>query len=155
MYANELETQMSTIQTELKQLDADDRDAMGGSDAYREQQMKKAVREFNAKPKRGISFLVESELCDEGSAEQIATWLFKEENLKKGAIGEYLGENIPLNLKVLEEFCKQHDFKGQAFDTSLRTFLASFKLPGEAQKIDRMMEAYAARYCACNPGYGI
>lgn len=33
-----------------------------------------------------------------------------------------------------------------------RQFLWSFRLPGEAQKIDRMMEAYAARYCQCNPG---
>lgn len=35
---------------------------------------------------------------------------------------------------------------------SLRQFLWSFRLPGEAQKIDRMMEAFAARYCLCNPG---
>lgn len=35
---------------------------------------------------------------------------------------------------------------------SLRQFLWSFRLPGEAQKIDRMMEAFATRYCDCNPG---
>uniref|UniRef100_A0A4X2KYR0 Cytohesin-2 n=1 Tax=Vombatus ursinus TaxID=29139 RepID=A0A4X2KYR0_VOMUR len=34
----------------------------------------------------------------------------------------------------------------------LRQFLWSFRLPGEAQKIDRMMEAFAQRYCLCNPG---
>ena len=34
---------------------------------------------------------------------------------------------------------------------SLRQFLWSFRLPGEAQKIDRMMEAFAKRYCDCNP----
>lgn len=33
-----------------------------------------------------------------------------------------------------------------------RQFLWSFRLPGEAQKIDRMMEAFASRYCQCNPG---
>lgn len=33
----------------------------------------------------------------------------------------------------------------------LRQFLWSFRLPGEAQKIDRMMEAFATRYCECNP----
>lgn len=33
-----------------------------------------------------------------------------------------------------------------------RQFLWSFRLPGEAQKIDRMMEAFAQRYCQCNPG---
>lgn len=35
---------------------------------------------------------------------------------------------------------------------SSRQFLWSFRLPGEAQKIDRMMEAFASRYCLCNPG---
>lgn len=35
---------------------------------------------------------------------------------------------------------------------SYRQFLWSFRLPGEAQKIDRMMEAFASRYCQCNPG---
>jgi cytohesin len=33
-----------------------------------------------------------------------------------------------------------------------RQFLWSFRLPGEAQKIDRMMEAFATRYCDCNAG---
>ena len=31
-------------------------------------------------------------------------------------------------------------------------FLWSFHLPGEAQKIDRIMELFASRYLACNPG---
>lgn len=35
---------------------------------------------------------------------------------------------------------------------ALRQFLWSFRLPGEAQKIDRMMEAFAQRYCQCNAG---
>jgi guanine nucleotide-exchange factor len=30
-------------------------------------------------------------------------------------------------------------------------FLGEFRLPGEAQKIDRLMEAFAAKYCADNP----
>lgn len=29
-------------------------------------------------------------------------------------------------------------------------FLSGFRLPGEAQKIDRLMEKFAARYCVCN-----
>lgn len=31
------------------------------------------------------------------------------------------------------------------FDNALRTFLGSFRLPGEAQCIDRLMEAFAGR----------
>ena len=31
-----------------------------------------------------------------------------------------------------------------------RTFLSGFRLPGEAQKIDRLMEKFAERYISCN-----
>lgn len=34
---------------------------------------------------------------------------------------------------------------------ALRRFVRKFKLPGEAQKIDRLMEAFSQRYCQCNP----
>jgi Sec7-like guanine-nucleotide exchange factor len=30
--------------------------------------------------------------------------------------------------------------------------LQGFRLPGEAQKIDRLMEKFAERYVSCNPG---
>jgi hypothetical protein len=42
-------------------------------------------------------------------------------------------------------------FAGQPLDAALRALLAGFRLPGEAQKIDRIMEKFAARYCADNP----
>ena len=32
-----------------------------------------------------------------------------------------------------------------------RTYLESFRLPGEAQKIDRLMEKFAERFVSCNP----
>ena len=32
----------------------------------------------------------------------------------------------------------------------IRAYLWSFRLPGEAQKIDRIMESFAARFCDCN-----
>ena len=38
------------------------------------------------------------------------------------------------------------------YTQNYRIFLASFHLPGEAQKIDRIMELFAERYLECNPG---
>lgn len=32
-----------------------------------------------------------------------------------------------------------------------RKFLSGFRLPGEAQKIDRLMEKFAERFVCCNP----
>eukprot|EP00965_Chrysotila_dentata_P072373 2391587-Pleurochrysis_carterae.AAC.3 len=47
------------------------------------------------------------------------------------------------------------DFGGLTFDAALRKFLSHFWLPGEAQKIDRMMEKFAERYCSQNNDSGI
>lgn len=44
------------------------------------------------------------------------------------------------------------DFTNSAFVDALRTFLQSFRLPGEAQKIDRYMLKFAERYTQGNPG---
>ena len=43
------------------------------------------------------------------------------------------------------------DFNGLDFVAALRILLASFRLPGESQKIDRIMEKFAGRYCETNP----
>ena len=34
---------------------------------------------------------------------------------------------------------------------AMRNFLSSFRLPGEAQKIDRIMERFAIHFCEQNP----
>lgn len=39
------------------------------------------------------------------------------------------------------------DFKGMRFDDAIRHYLSGFRLPGEAQKIDRMMEKFSERFC--------
>merc|ERR1711971_95522 len=43
------------------------------------------------------------------------------------------------------------DFAALGLDAALRTFLAFFRLPGEAQKISRMMEMFAQKFCQDNP----
>lgn len=46
------------------------------------------------------------------------------------------------------------DFSGLKFDDAIRMFLLDFRLPGEAQKIDRLMEKFAERYHVCNSQAG-
>lgn len=36
-------------------------------------------------------------------------------------------------------------------DVALRKFQTYFRMPGEAQKIERLMEVFSQRYCQCNP----
>jgi cytohesin len=108
-------------------------------------------KKFNMDPKKGIEFLIEHEIL-ERTPEDVAQFLFKGEGLNKTAIGDYLGEKIDFNLKVLKAFVTLNDFCGMILVQALRQFLWSFRLPGEAQKIDRMMEMFAQRYCDQNQG---
>ena len=47
-------------------------------------------------------------------------------------------------------YVDQMDFMDKDFVSALRAFLQGFRLPGEAQKIDRMMEKFASRYVENN-----
>jgi brefeldin A-resistance guanine nucleotide exchange factor 1 len=61
-------------------------------------------------------------------------------------LGEYFGEPDAFNISVLECFTKQFNFTNMALDGALRTYLEAFRLPGEAQKISRVLEAFASHY---------
>ncbi|CAJ0917810.1 unnamed protein product [Ranitomeya imitator] len=61
-------------------------------------------------------------------------------------IGVFLGENNRFNREVMYAYVDQLDFCDKDFVSALRLFLEGFRLPGEAQKIDRLMEKFAARY---------
>uniref|UniRef100_A0A8C6UL26 Cytohesin 1b n=1 Tax=Neogobius melanostomus TaxID=47308 RepID=A0A8C6UL26_9GOBI len=117
----------------------------------RNKQMAVGRKKFNMDPKKGIRFLIDSSLL-KNTSDDIARFLYKGEGLNKTAIGDYLGERDELNLAVLQSFVALHEFSDLNLVQALRQFLWSFRLPGEAQKIDRMMEAFALRYCSCNPG---
>ncbi|CAL8462959.1 g2493 [Coccomyxa elongata] len=105
---------------------------------------------FNAKPKKGIAFLQEQGMLGR-LPEDVAKFLAKTAGLNKTMIGEYLGEREETCLRVMHSYVDAMDFTGSEFDTAIRTFLSGFRLPGEAQKIDRLMEKFAERYVSCNP----
>ena len=42
--------------------------------------------------------------------------------------------------------CNLAAFAGLAFDMAIRLYLESFRLPGEAQKINRIMESFGKHY---------
>ncbi|KAM5156876.1 brefeldin A-inhibited guanine nucleotide-exchange protein 1 [Mantella aurantiaca] len=106
---------------------------------------------FNKKPKRGIQYLQEQGMLG-NTPEDIAQFLHQEERLDSTQVGEFLGDNDRFNKEVMYAYVDQHDFLGKDFVSALRMFLEGFRLPGEAQKIDRLMEKFAARYLECNQG---
>ena len=83
-------------------------------------------------------------------AKAVAKFLKSTPGLGKTQIGEYLGrgpkEVYPFTASVLIEYVNTFDFAGNlSIDKAMRVFLGHFKLPGEAQCIDRLMEAFAVR----------
>ncbi|KAF9534357.1 hypothetical protein CPB83DRAFT_844112 [Crepidotus variabilis] len=108
------------------------------------------IKKFNFKPKRGIQFLLETGFIKSKTPQDIATFLLTTDGLSKAMIGEYLGEGEDENIAIMHCFVDFLDFKEQSFVDALRLFLQSFRLPGEAQKIDRFMLKFAERYMAGN-----
>jgi len=51
----------------------------------------------------------------------------------------------------MHAFVDMLDFSGSTFTDAVRMYLQSFRLPGEAQKIDRFMLKFAERYMQNNP----
>ncbi|KAI3743894.1 hypothetical protein L1987_56961 [Smallanthus sonchifolius] len=113
-------------------------------------ELQEGISLFNRKPKKGIEFLINVNKVG-NSPEEIAEFLKNASGLNKTLIGDYLGEREDLPLKVMHAYVDSFDFHGMEFDEAIRVFLRGFRLPGEAQKIDRIMEKFAERYCKCNP----
>lgn len=113
-------------------------------------ELQEGIALFNRKPRKGIEFLINANKVGE-SAEEIAAFLKSTSGLNKTMIGDYLGEREDLSLKVMHAYVDSFNFQNMEFDEAIRAFLQGFRLPGEAQKIDRVMEKFAERYCKCNP----
>lgn len=143
----DLEDELSEVQYEMDQIDSSDID---NKNHPKLRQLSVGKKKFNMDPKKGMEFLIQNNLI-ENTSDSIAQFLFNGEGLNKSAIGTYLGEKIDFNIEVLKKFVGLHEFQNKSIVDALRDFLWNFRLPGEAQKIDRMMDCFAQRFCDCNP----
>ena len=108
---------------------------------------------FNAKPKKGLAYMADiGVLADPPDPAAVAAFLRHAPGLDKSQVGEYLGDPKEFNVAVLNAYVKTFDFTNATLDAALRAFLDGFRLPGEAQKISRFLEAFADAYFAANPG---
>lgn len=71
--------------------------------------------------------------------------------MDKNLVGDFLGNHDEFCIEVLHEFVGLFDFQEMNLDTALRVFLETFRLPGESQKIHRVLEAFAERYYEQSP----
>ncbi|XP_047737905.1 brefeldin A-inhibited guanine nucleotide-exchange protein 1 isoform X3 [Hyalella azteca] len=103
---------------------------------------------FKRKPAHGLSFLQSHGLLGT-TAVDVARFFHEDDRLDKTQVGDYLGDPDPFNREVMSAYVDLIDFGDREFVPALRLFLEGFRLPGEAQKIDRLMEKFASRYCEC------
>ncbi|XP_071700896.1 brefeldin A-inhibited guanine nucleotide-exchange protein 1 isoform X2 [Rutidosis leptorrhynchoides] len=113
-------------------------------------ELQKGISLFNRKPWKGIEFLISNKKIDV-TPEAVALFLKNTSGLNETVIGDYLGEREDFALRVMHAYVDSFIFDGMDFGEAIRFFLRGFRLPGEAQKIDRIMEKFAERYCKCNP----
>ncbi|KAM7451901.1 Brefeldin A-inhibited guanine nucleotide-exchange protein 1 [Porites harrisoni] len=112
--------------------------------------MEQGIEKFNKNPKKGVKYLQENGLLGP-EPEDVAELLHTDERLDKTQIGELIGDNDLFSREVMYSYIDKFNFKDMDFVTALRLFLNNFRLPGEAQKIDRLMEKFASRYLETNP----
>jgi brefeldin A-inhibited guanine nucleotide-exchange protein len=113
--------------------------------------LQEGIKKFNLKPKAGIKNLIEHGFIKSSAPTDVARFLLGNEGLSKAMIGEYLGEGDEANVATMHAFVDMLNFTEMPFTHALRTYLQSFRLPGEAQKIDRFMLKFAERYMGTNP----
>lgn len=118
----------------------------------RKKALLEGIRQFNQKSKKGVQYFIEKGFIESNEPQDIAKFLLETDGLDKAELGEYLGEGKDENIAIMHAFVELMDFTNSSFVDALRTFLQSFRLPGEAQKIDRFMLKFAERYVMGNPG---
>uniref|UniRef100_A0A3Q2ZX93 IQ motif and Sec7 domain ArfGEF 2b n=1 Tax=Kryptolebias marmoratus TaxID=37003 RepID=A0A3Q2ZX93_KRYMA len=118
------------------------------SDVVQRRQYRIGLNLFN-KPEKGIQYLIERGFVSDTPV-GIARFLLERKGLSRQMIGEFLGNRQKQFNKDVLCVVDEMDFSGMDLDDALRKFQAQIKVQGEAQKVERLVEAFQ-RYCVCNP----
>ena len=125
------------------------------SNLKKKYELQTAATKFNENIKKGLLYLKSIGYINDNTlvneAKDIASFFRNTPNLKKQNIGEFLGENTDLSITTLKYFAESFDFKNIDIVQALRMFLLTFLLPGEGQKIDRIIEHFSSKYYNDNP----
>jgi Sec7-like guanine-nucleotide exchange factor len=132
-----------------------------------EQSFETGVVKFNLSLKTGLKYFIDHGFVDLEAKSIALFFLEHKDKLEKTMIGEALGREPDASFvkeegvdpekggpgfwfRILEHYVDAFDFTGLMFDEAIRQFQSGFRLPGEAQKIDRIMEKFAERYTRQN-----
>ncbi|XP_066523172.1 IQ motif and SEC7 domain-containing protein 3 isoform X1 [Hoplias malabaricus] len=121
------------------------------TDVMRKRLYRIGLNLFNINPDKGLQFLISRGFIPDTPI-GVAHFLLQRKGLSRQMIGEFLGNSKkPFNRDVLDCVVDEMDFLGMELDEALRKFQAHIRVQGEAQKVERLIEAFSQRYCMCNP----
>ncbi|KAK9473955.1 uncharacterized protein V1510DRAFT_311813 [Dipodascopsis tothii] len=104
---------------------------------------------FNSSPADGLRFLADHGVIqDRDDPRHIAAFLRRTSRVSKQLLGEFLAK--PANKHILDCFIDSFNFADKRIDVGLRELLESFRLPGESQQIERIVEKFSERYTEHN-----
>jgi brefeldin A-inhibited guanine nucleotide-exchange protein len=133
-----------------------------------EQNFELGAVKFTLSLKTGLNFFVDNGFVTLDAKEIALFFIQNKDKLDKTQMGEVLGREpdapfikVPKDLdadkggpgffvRILHHYADSMDFTAIMFDDAIRLFLSGFRLPGEAQKIDRIMEKFAQRFTEQN-----
>ncbi|XP_018431974.1 PREDICTED: IQ motif and SEC7 domain-containing protein 3 isoform X1 [Nanorana parkeri] len=121
------------------------------TDTIRKRLYRIGLNLFNVNPDKGIQFLISRGFIPDTPI-GVAHFLLQRKGLSRQMIGEFLGNSKKVfNRDVLDCVVDEMDFSNMELDEALRKFQAHIRVQGEAQKVERLIEAFSQRYCMCNP----
>ncbi|XP_056397213.1 IQ motif and SEC7 domain-containing protein 2 isoform X5 [Hyla sarda] len=121
------------------------------NDVVQRRQYRIGLNLFNKKPEKGIQYLIERGFLSDTPV-GVAHFILERKGLSRQMIGEFLGNRQKqFNRDVLDCVVDEMDFSNMDLDDALRKFQAHIRVQGEAQKVERLIEAFSQRYCVCNP----
>ncbi|KAK0745136.1 hypothetical protein B0T21DRAFT_381192 [Apiosordaria backusii] len=110
----------------------------------------KGANKFNENPKGGLAYLQEKGIiADARDPVCVAKFLAGTTRVNKKQLGEFLTKRG--NEAILDAFMDQFDFAGKRVDEALRMMLGTFRLPGEAPLIERVVVSFSAKYFESEP----
>ncbi|XP_012924064.1 IQ motif and SEC7 domain-containing protein 3 isoform X4 [Heterocephalus glaber] len=121
------------------------------TDTLRKRLYRIGLNLFNINPDKGIQFLISRGFIPDTPI-GVAHFLLQRKGLSRQMVGEFLGNSKKqFNRDVLDCVVDEMDFSSMELDEALRKFQAHIRVQGEAQKVERLIEAFSQRYCMCNP----
>ncbi|KTG02789.1 hypothetical protein cypCar_00029134, partial [Cyprinus carpio] len=112
------------------------------TDVMRKRLYRIGLNLFNINPDKGLQFLISRGFIPDTPI-GVAHFLLQRKGLSRQMIGEFLGNSKkPFNRDVLDCVVDEMDFSGMELDEALRKFQAHIRVQGEAQKVERLIEAF-------------